>query len=82
MVFQKILLVPIPFVQRKKPISKRANQTPNDSVVNPEFYPIPRLHKVYPRLPKVTDGYQWLLKVTQGSPGLLKVSIKALQELA
>ena len=32
MVFQKILLVPIPFVQRKKPISKRANQTPNDSV--------------------------------------------------
>jgi len=34
MVFQKILLVPIPFVQRKKPISKRANQTPNDSVLN------------------------------------------------
>ena len=37
MVFQKILLVPIPFVQRKKPISKRANQTPNDSVEEEEI---------------------------------------------
>ena len=61
MVFQKILLVPIPFVQRKKPISKRANQTPNDSV---SFSFLKTSHTLIPG-----DNFWWHKRSDHGGHG-------------